>query len=119
MPQLILSTLNARYAHASLGLRYLFANLDDELSLCKSVMGDLMTWLESKVDGLKKLDYKGKKNKMLLDDEESRELLYEDGLVFRTDYPVDERTVGDKLKRVATVTDVMRRRKAEESRVGA
>mgnify|MGYP000010470346 CR=1 FL=1 len=31
MPHLILSTLNARYAHASLGLRYLFANLDDEL----------------------------------------------------------------------------------------
>ncbi|MBL8311584.1 MAG: DUF4080 domain-containing protein [Burkholderiales bacterium] len=31
MPQLILSTLNARYAHASLGLRYLFANLDDDL----------------------------------------------------------------------------------------
>ena len=31
MPQLILSTLNARYAHTSLGLRYLFANLDDDL----------------------------------------------------------------------------------------
>jgi len=31
MSALILSTLNARYAHASLGLRYLFANLDDDL----------------------------------------------------------------------------------------
>ena len=31
MPSLVLSTLNARYAHASLGLRYLFANLDDDI----------------------------------------------------------------------------------------
>jgi radical SAM superfamily enzyme YgiQ (UPF0313 family) len=31
MPALVLSTLNARYAHASLGLRYLFANLDEDL----------------------------------------------------------------------------------------
>ena len=31
MPALVLSTLNARYAHASLGLRYLFANLDDDI----------------------------------------------------------------------------------------
>lgn len=28
MPEILLSTLNARYNHASLGLRYLFANLD-------------------------------------------------------------------------------------------
>ena len=31
MPSLVLSTLNARFAHASLGLRYLFANLDDDI----------------------------------------------------------------------------------------
>jgi radical SAM superfamily enzyme YgiQ (UPF0313 family) len=31
MASLVLSTLNARYAHASLGLRYLFANLDDDI----------------------------------------------------------------------------------------
>ncbi|MBP6529118.1 MAG: DUF4080 domain-containing protein [Burkholderiales bacterium] len=31
MPALVLSTLNARYAHASLGLRYLFANLDEDI----------------------------------------------------------------------------------------
>jgi radical SAM superfamily enzyme YgiQ (UPF0313 family) len=31
MPALVLSTLNARYAHASLGLRYLLANLDEDI----------------------------------------------------------------------------------------
>ncbi|MEW5757203.1 MAG: DUF4080 domain-containing protein [Pseudomonadota bacterium] len=31
MPSIILATLNARYAHSSLGLRYLYANLNDGL----------------------------------------------------------------------------------------
>jgi uncharacterized membrane protein YkvA (DUF1232 family) len=94
----------------------LFENLEENLSLCKSVMGDLMTWLESKVPNLPKLDYKGKKVTKYLDDEESRELLFDDGLVFRTDYPVDEKTIADKLKKASTVTEVMKRRKDEEAR---
>ena len=51
-----------------------------------------------------------------LDDEEAREALFDDGIVFRTDYPVDEKTIADKLKKASTVTDVMRRKKAEEAR---
>ena len=94
----------------------LFDNLDENLVLCKSVMGDLMTWLESKVSALPKMDYKGKKVSKYLDDEEARELLFDDGLVFRTDYPVDEKTIADKLKKASTVTEVMKRRKQEEAR---
>jgi len=94
----------------------LFDELDENLRLCKTVMGDLMTWLESKVPGLPAADYKGKKVAKYLDDDEAREQLYEDALVFRTDYPVDEKTIGDKLKRASTITDVMRRRQAEEAR---
>ena len=94
----------------------LFADLEENLTVCKSVMGELMTWLESKVTALPKLDYKGKKIAKYLDDEESREALFDDGLVFRTDYPVDEKTIGDKLKKASTVTEVMKRRKAEEMR---
>jgi uncharacterized membrane protein YkvA (DUF1232 family) len=94
----------------------LFENLEDNLKLCKSVMGDLMTWLESKVSGLKSIDYKGKKAPVYLDNDEAREELFDDGLVFRTDYPVDEKTIGDKLKKAATVIDAMKRRKADEAR---
>jgi radical SAM superfamily enzyme YgiQ (UPF0313 family) len=32
MPDIILTTLNAKYAHAAFGLRYLMANLDDDLA---------------------------------------------------------------------------------------
>ena len=94
----------------------LFENLEDDLKLCKSVMGDLMTWLEGKVGSLKAIDYKGKKCPVYLDNDEARELLFEDGVVFRTDYPVDEKTIGDKLKKAATVIEVMKRRKADEAR---
>lgn len=94
----------------------LFDGLDDQLQLCGTVMGDLMSWLDSKVETLRNLDYKGKKIKAYLDDDEAREQLFDDGLVFRTNYPVDETTIGDKLKKVSTITDAMRRRKMEEAR---
>ena len=94
----------------------LFENLEDDLKLCKSVMGDLMTWLESKVGTLKTMPYKGKKVPVYLDNDEARETLFDDGVVFRTDYPVDEKTIGDKLKKAATVIEVMKRRKADEAR---
>ena len=95
----------------------LFENLDDNLTLCRAVMGEVMTWLESKVPTLPGLEYKGKKIAKYLDDEALRELLFDDGLVFRTDYPVDEKTIADKLKKATTVTEVMKRRQAEEARV--
>ncbi len=94
----------------------LFEGLDTNLALCKTVMGDLMTWLESKIGSLKTISYKGKKLATYLDDDEAREQLFDDGLVFRTDYPVDEKTIGDKLKKAATVVDVMKRHKADEAR---
>jgi uncharacterized membrane protein YkvA (DUF1232 family) len=94
----------------------LFDQLDDNLTLCHSIMGELMTWLESKVGALRTAEYKGKKLATYLDNDEAREALFDDGLVFRTDYPVDEKTIADKLKKATTVTEVMKRRKAEEAR---
>jgi len=96
----------------------LFGTLETDLDLCQVAMGDLMTWLDAKVDGLKNLEHKSKKTVAFLDDDEAREELFEDGLGFRTDYPIDEETIGDKLKKASTVTDVMKRRRAEEARLG-
>ena len=95
-----------------------FDTLDADLELCRNAIGDLMAWLDSKVDGLVKLEHRGKKAASFVDDDEARAELFEDGLVFRTDYPIDEDTIGDKLKKASTVTDVMKRRRAEESRQG-
>jgi hypothetical protein len=94
----------------------LFEGLDENLKLCKSFLGDLMTWLEAKVGTLKTVAYKGKKLAKFLDDEEAREQLFDDGLAFRTDYPVDEKTIGDKLKKAATVLEVVKRHRTDEQR---
>lgn len=93
----------------------LFENLDRDLALCAAHMGELFDWLEAKIDGLRGLAYKGKKVPLFLDKVDERENLFEIGLAFRTDYPIDERTVGDKLKKASTILDVMRRRRAEEA----
>lgn len=94
----------------------LFEGLEDNLSLCKTVMGDLMTWLESKVGSLKNTMYKGKKLPQYLDNDEARGELFDDGLVFRTDYPVDESRINDKVKKVATILDALRRTRSDEQR---
>jgi uncharacterized membrane protein YkvA (DUF1232 family) len=94
----------------------LFEGLDEKLALCKAIMGELMTWLEAKVPSLHAIDYKGKKITKYLDNEDAREKLFDDGLVFRTDYPVDEKTITDKLKKSATILDAMTRRRQEEAR---
>lgn len=94
----------------------LFEGLDEHLGLCRSIMGELMTWLEAKIPTLPTLDYKGKKITKYLDDDEAREQLFEDSLVFRTDYPVDEKTITDKLKKATTIIDGLRRRQVEEAR---
>lgn len=94
----------------------LFEGVDANLAICKAFMGELMTWLEGKVPSLPKMDYKAKKVAKYLDSDELREQIFEDGVVFRTDYPVDERTIGDKLKKATTIIDAMKRRRTEEAR---
>jgi hypothetical protein len=94
----------------------LFEELEDKLALCKSTMGELMTWLESKVNTLKNSSYKGKKLAQYLDNDEARGELFDDGLVFRTDYPVDESRIGDKVKKASTILDALRRTRSDEQR---
>lgn len=93
-----------------------FDSLQDELSVCAEAMGELYNWLDSRVDELRKLEYKGKKASHYVDDDDAAELLYEDGLGFATEYPVDEESIGDRLKKASTILEVLERRKREFDR---
>jgi hypothetical protein len=93
-----------------------FDPLDEELAVCQEAMGEFYSWLDGRVEGLRKLEYKGKKVTDYLDDDEAAELLYEDGLGFATEYPVDEETISDKLKKASTILEVFERRKREFDR---
>ena len=46
----------------------LFGDLKDEVDVCKTQLGDLMVWLESKIDTFRKLEHKSKKIAAYLDD---------------------------------------------------
>jgi len=92
-----------------------FEPLAEELAVCQAAMGDLYEWFRSKVTGLRALSYKGKSVADYLDDEAS-ELLYEDGLGFRTEYDIDEETLTDSFKKASTVIERLRRRKEQEDR---
>lgn len=91
-----------------------FESIDEELAVVKGYMGELYDWLEARVDTLTTLEYKGKKIKDYLDDDEASEFLYEDGLGFRTEYDVDEETLSDSFKKASSVIALIQRRKDEE-----
>jgi hypothetical protein len=91
-----------------------YDSLDADLDLCRSVMGDSYAWLEQKMETLHKLLYKGKKVPQYIDDEEASESLYEDGLAFATDYPIDEEKLGMRLKKPETLLEPLRKKAAAE-----
>jgi hypothetical protein len=91
-----------------------YANLERDLDLCRNVMGDSFAWIEAKVAGLPRHMYKGEKVPKYLDDEEEAELLYEDGLAFGTEYPIDEDKLKMRLKKPETLLEPLRRRAADD-----
>ncbi|MBL4632775.1 MAG: hypothetical protein JKY56_02825 [Kofleriaceae bacterium] len=93
-----------------------FETLDSELATCQEAMGDLYPWLASKVDGLTTRKYKNKTVKNHFESDELQETLYEDGLEFRTEYPVVEETIADRFKKVSSVLDLLQRVKDDEDR---
>lgn len=93
-----------------------YATLDEDLDVCQQVMGDTYAWLAGKIEGLPKQAYKNKKVPLYIDDAEAVELLYEDGLAFATDYPIDEEKLAMRLKKVDTLLDPLKRKAAEEKK---
>lgn len=91
-----------------------FDTLDADLALCQQVMGDTYTWFAGKVDSLPKQVYKGKKLPQYIDDDEVSEMLYEDGLAFGTEFPLDEGKLGMRLKKPETLLEPLRRKALEE-----
>lgn len=91
-----------------------FESLDEELATCEEALGDLHVWLASKVDLLRTRNYKNKSVKQHFESEDLQEVLYEDGLEFRTEYPISEDDIYDRFKKPDSVIDLLRRAKGHE-----
>jgi len=92
----------------------LYRTLEADLDVCRAALGDSYEWTETRVENLGRHLYKGQKVAQYLDDEEEAELLYEDGLAFATDYPIDEDKLSMRLKKPETLLEPLRRRAADD-----
>jgi hypothetical protein len=93
-----------------------YAALAEDVPLFESTLGDLWPWLTSKLESFAKLSFKGVKPSQCVEDDESATLLYEEGLEFQTNYPVDENQVRNKIRKVETIVDLLNKRRAEEAK---
>jgi hypothetical protein len=88
----------------------IYGSLPDDLALFKSYLGELWPWLCSKLGGFQKLTMKGKKPTQAVDDEEIASLLYDEGLEFQTNYPVNEEQVRNKVRRGDQILEMLKKR---------
>ena len=93
----------------------LFGALDEDLATYKSALGGTYAWLESKVGELRKQVHRAKKVVTYLDDDDSAEMLYEDGLEFGTNYEITEEQIQGRLKQSKPVLDYLERKKQLDS----
>jgi uncharacterized membrane protein YkvA (DUF1232 family) len=121
MVRLALQAVSERGGEGAEPFRARFAEqyetLDDTLQCFREFLGaELYGWLASKIDTLPRLSYRNKRVPAYIDDEETAEDLYEQGLTFQTDYEITDGLLADKFKQVRPVVDHLQKRKVEEAR---
>ena len=96
-----------------------YGALADDLALFNGYLGALWPWLCGKLASFQKLSLKGKKPAQAVDDEEVASLLYDEGLAFQTNYPVNEEQVRNKVRRGDQILDLFKRRyEDDKKRIG-
>ena len=88
----------------------IYGRLDEDLATFSGFLGEMWPWLTGKIPGFGKLMLKGKKSSQAIDDEEIASLLYDEGLAFHTNYPVNEEQVRNKLRRAEQIRELFKRR---------
>ena len=88
-----------------------FGRLDEDIAVFSASLGDEV-WqrLLQRTDGFGKLLLKGKRASQYIDDQESLDLLYEEGLEFQTNYNLTEAQVQNRLRRPEQVIEHLQRR---------
>lgn len=84
-----------------------FELLEDDIALIRQYMGEVLAWVDDRIDKIDQFKYKGKRVPAYLDDEDASQRLYEEALEFATEYDVDESTAA-KLKSGEAIIDAFR-----------
>lgn len=88
----------------------IYGRLPEDIEIFSACLGELWPWLTGKLSTFGKLSLKGKKADKAVDDEEIATLLYDEGLAFQTNYPVNEEQVRNKVRRVEPILELFRKR---------
>jgi hypothetical protein len=90
--------------------------LDQELGTFRSVLGDVVDWLDSRWGFLLKAVYSKKKIPMFVDDEEVGTFLYDEGLKFGTNYPISEKYLAGRVKQAQPFVDHLIRKRDQDKK---
>lgn len=90
--------------------------INDDCDLLAQQLGPVWPWATTKIEAFAKLPWKGKKAGQYLDDEEAAAALYEDGLEFETNYPVNEEMVRNRVKRFEPIVELLNKRQTEDAK---
>jgi len=93
-----------------------YGRLDEDVKVFEEALGDLWPWLTSKLPSFPKQVYKGKKSQQFIDDQEQASFLYEEGLEFQTNYPVNEEQVKNRIRRLDQILELLQKRRTEEAK---
>jgi hypothetical protein len=93
-----------------------YSHLSEDVSLFQSYLGELWPWLCGKLPSFQKLALKGKKPAQAVDDEDVASLLYDEGLEFQTNYPVNEEQVRNKVRRGDQLLEPLKKRFEEDKK---
>jgi hypothetical protein len=93
-----------------------YSTVDDDVALFSQVLGELYPWLAGKLDGFKKLHYKGRRAFDYLDDDDGATFLYDEWLAFQTDYDLTEQALEGRLRKLEPILETLRRKRADEAR---
>lgn len=85
-----------------------FEPLSQDVELFRAFLGETINWVDWRMNKLAAVKYKGKSVADYLDDEETGQRLYEEGLEFTTDYEIDDDAAA-KLVSGKPILDAFRR----------
>lgn len=94
----------------------IYGKIESDGELFGTMLGPVWPWASTRIEAFAKLPWKGKKSAQYLDDEEAASSLYEDGLEFETNYPVNDEMVKNRVKRCEPILEVLQKRHAEDAK---
>lgn len=94
-----------------------FVRLAAELAILEPFFGpDVLAWVDSRWNSLRKAVYAKKKITAFVDDQDVGTFLYDEGMKFGTNYPISEKSLVGRLKQAQPALDYLQKKWEQDKR---